>query len=102
MRLIGERTAGAGPVSGKRCRVRAEDLHWRLARRQASWLPGPLCRLSGTMVLRAARGDPHWFAQGLAWRLPDADRLTTLRMLAPDAQQRLVADLPESYRQGPR
>jgi len=66
-----------------RCRVRAEDLYWRLACRQASWLPGPLCRLSGTMALRAALGDPHRFAQGLAWRLPDADRLTTQRMLAP-------------------
>jgi len=65
-----------------RCRVRAEDLYWRLACRQASWLPGPLCRLSGTMALRAALGDPHRFAQGLAWRLPDADWLTTQRMLA--------------------
>jgi pimeloyl-ACP methyl ester carboxylesterase len=83
-----------------RCRVRAEDLYWRLACRQASWLPGPLCRLSGTMALRAALGDPHRFAQGLARRLPDADWLTTQQMLTPDAQQLLVADLPESYRQG--
>ena len=66
-----------------RCRVRAEDLYWRLACRQASWLPGPLCRLSGTMALRAALGDPHRFAQGLAWRILEAgNRLQTARMFA--------------------
>jgi pimeloyl-ACP methyl ester carboxylesterase len=53
------------------------------------------------MVLRSARGDPRRFAQGMARRLPEADRLTTQRMLArPGAQQALIADLRESYRQG--
>ena len=80
---------------------RAEDLYWRLARRQASWLLNPLCRLSGTMVLRSARGDPQRFAQGMARRLPKADRLTTQRMFTrPGAQPALIADLRESYRQG--
>ena len=40
-------------------------------------------------------------ADDLYWRLPEADRLTTQRLLArPGAQQLLVADLRESYRQG--
>jgi pimeloyl-ACP methyl ester carboxylesterase len=96
--------SGMGPLRpGERFHSgnRADDLYWRLARRQASWLLDPLYRLSGTMVLRAARGDPQRFAQGLARRLPEADRLTTQRMLArPGAQQAVVADLQESYRQG--
>jgi pimeloyl-ACP methyl ester carboxylesterase len=72
-----------------------------LARRQATWLLNPLCRLSGTMVLRSARGDPQRFTQGMARRLPDADRLTTQRLLArPGAQPALIEDLRESYRQG--
>ena len=37
----------------------------------------------------------------MARRLPEADRLTTQRLLArPGVQQLLVADLRESYRQG--
>ena len=53
------------------------------------------------MVLRSARGDPQRFAQGMARRLPDADRLTAQRMLTrPDAPPALIADLRESYRQG--
>jgi pimeloyl-ACP methyl ester carboxylesterase len=96
--------SGMGPLRpGERFRSgnRADDLYWRLARRQASWLLGPLCGLTGTMVLRSARGDPRRFAQGLARRLPEADRLTTQRMLArPGAQPALAADLRESYRQG--
>ena len=80
---------------------RAEDLYWRLARRQASWLLDPLCRLSGAMVARAAGGDPQRFAQGQVRRLPEADRQTTERMLArPGAQPALIADLQESYLQG--
>jgi pimeloyl-ACP methyl ester carboxylesterase len=96
--------SGMGPVPpGQRFHSgsRAEDLYWRLARRQASWLLNPLCRLSGTMVLRSARGDPQRFAQGMARRLPEADRLTTQRMFTrPGAQPALIADLRESYRQG--
>ena len=98
--------SGMGPLRpGERFHPgnRAEDLYWRLARRQAGWLLNPLCRLSGTMVLRSARGDPQRFAQGMARRLPEADRLTTQRLLArPGIQQLLVADLRESYRQGAR
>ena len=53
------------------------------------------------MVLRSARGDPQRFAQGMARRLPEADRLTTQRMLTrPGAQPAVIADLRESYRQG--
>ena len=53
------------------------------------------------MVLRSARGDPQRFARGMARRLPDADRLTTQRMLArPGAPPAVIADLRESYRQG--
>ena len=96
--------SGMGPLRPRerfRSGNRAEDLYWRLARRQASWLLNPLCALSGTMVLRSARGDPQRFAQGMARRLPEADRLTTQRLLArPGIQQLLVADLRESYRQG--
>jgi pimeloyl-ACP methyl ester carboxylesterase len=68
--------SGMGPLPpGERFRSgsRADDLYWRLARRQASWLLSPLCRLSGTMVVRSARGDPQRVADGLARRLPEAD-----------------------------
>jgi hypothetical protein len=78
---------------------RADNLYWRLARRQATWLLDPLCRLSGAMVARAARGDPQRSGQGQARRLPD--RRTTQRVLArPGAQPVLIEDLQESYRQG--
>ena len=107
---LGERLAviviasGMGPLQpGERFHSgnRAEDLYWRLARRQARWLLDPLCRLSGTMVLRSARADPQRFTQAMARRLPDADRRTAQRMLARrDAQLALIADLRESYRQG--
>lgn len=95
---LGERLAviviasGMGPLQpGQRFHPgnRAEDLYWRLARRQASWLLDPLCALSGTMVRRSARGDPQRFAQGMARRLPEADRLTTQRMLARPVPSRL-------------
>ena len=96
--------SGMGPLRpGERFRSghRADHLYWRLARRQAGWLLNPLCALSGTMVLRSARGDPQRFAQGMARRLPDADRLTAQRMLArPGAPPALIADLREGYRQG--
>jgi pimeloyl-ACP methyl ester carboxylesterase len=96
--------SGMGPLQpGERFRPdnRAEDLYWRLARRQAGWLLNPLCRLSGSMVLRSVRGDPERFAQVMARRLPEADRLTTQRMLTrPGAQPAVIADLRESYRQG--
>jgi pimeloyl-ACP methyl ester carboxylesterase len=53
------------------------------------------------MVLRSARGDPQRFTQGMARRLPEADRLTTERLLArPGVQAALIEDLRESYRQG--
>jgi pimeloyl-ACP methyl ester carboxylesterase len=106
---LGERLAviviasGMGPLQpGERFRPgsRAENLYWRLARRQATWLLNPLCRLSGTMVLRSARGDPQRFTQGMSRRLPEADRLTTQRLLTrPGAQAALIEDLRESYRQ---
>jgi pimeloyl-ACP methyl ester carboxylesterase len=93
-----------GPLRpGERFRSgsRADDLYWRLARRRARRLLGPLCRLSGTMVVRSARGDPQRFADGLARRLPEADRLIAQRMLGrPGAQQSLIAGLRESCRQG--
>src|SRR6516164_4571803 len=96
--------SGMGPLQpGERFHSgsRAENLYWRLARRRATWLLNPLCRVSGTMVLRSARGDPQRFTQGMARRLPEADRLTAQRMLArPDAQSALIEDLRESYRQG--
>jgi pimeloyl-ACP methyl ester carboxylesterase len=96
--------SGMGPLRpGERFRPgsRADDLYWRLARRRATWLLGPLCRLSGTMAVRSARGDPRRFTRGLARRLPGADRLTAQRMLArPGAQPALIADLREGYRQG--
>src|SRR6516164_6416712 len=96
--------SGMGPLRpGERFHSgnRAEDLYWRLARRQASWLLNPLCRVSGTMVLRSARGDPQRFTQGMARRLPEADRLTTQRLLArPGTETALIEDLRESYRQG--
>ena len=96
--------SGMGPLRpGERFHSgnRVEDLYWRLARRQAGWLLNPLCRLSGTMVLRSARGDPQRFAQGMTRRLPEADRLTAQRMLTRSgAQSALIADLRESYRQG--
>jgi pimeloyl-ACP methyl ester carboxylesterase len=80
---------------------RADNLYWRLARRQATWLLDPLCRLSGGIVARAARGDPQRFAPQLARRQSDTDRQTTQRLLArPGAQQATIADLQESYRQG--
>jgi pimeloyl-ACP methyl ester carboxylesterase len=96
--------SGMGPLRpGERFRPgsRTEDLYWALARRQASWLLDPLCRLTGAMVLRSARGDPQRFTRGMGRRLPEADRLTTQRMLTrPGTQQAWVADLRESYRQG--
>src|SRR5215472_7433705 len=96
--------SGMGPLQpGERFHSgsRADNLYWRLARRQATWLLNPLWRLSGTMVLRSARGDPQRFTQGMARRLPEADRLTTQRLLArPGAQAAIIDDLRESYRQG--
>jgi len=96
--------SGMGPLQpGERflSGSRSENLYWRLARRQATWLLNPLCRLSGTMVLRSARGDPQRFTQGMARRLPDADRLTTQRLLArPGTQAAFIGDLREGYRQG--
>jgi len=96
--------SGVGPLQpGERFRTgsRAENLYWRLARRQAAWPLNVLCRLSGAMVLRSARGDPQRFARGMARRLPEADRLTTQRVLArPGAQAAVIEDLRESYRQG--
>jgi pimeloyl-ACP methyl ester carboxylesterase len=96
--------SGMGPLQpGQRFRPasRADDLYWRLARRRYTWLLGPLWAVSGAMVMRSARGDPRRFTQGMARRLPEADRLTTQRMLArPDAQPALIADLQEGYRQG--
>jgi len=96
--------SGMGPLPpGERFRTgsRAEDLYWRLARRQATWLLNPLCRLTGAMVLRSARGDPQRFTQGMSRGLPEADRLTAQRLLArPGAQAALIEDLRESYRQG--
>jgi len=96
--------SGMGPLPpGERFRSgsRADNLYWWLARRQASWLLNPLYRVSATMVLRSARGDPQRFTQGMARRLPEADRLTTQRLLArPGAQAALIEDLRESYRQG--
>jgi len=96
--------SGMGPLQpGERFHTgsRADNLYWRLARRQATWLLNPLWRLSGTMVLRSARGDPQRFTQGMARRLPEADRLTTQRLLArPGAQAAIIDDLRESYRQG--
>jgi pimeloyl-ACP methyl ester carboxylesterase len=107
---LGDRVAviviasGMGPLQpGERFHPggRADNLYWRLARRQATWLLNPLWRLSGTMVLRSARGDPQRFTQGMARRLPEADRLTTQRLLArPGVQAALIEDLRESYRQG--
>jgi pimeloyl-ACP methyl ester carboxylesterase len=96
--------SGMGPLRpGERFRPgsRADNLYWRLARRQATWLLNPLWRLSGTMVLRSAGGDPQRFTQGMSRRLPEADRLTTQRVLArPGAQAALIEDLREGYRQG--
>jgi pimeloyl-ACP methyl ester carboxylesterase len=96
--------SGMGPLQpGERFHPgsRTDNLYWRLARRQASWLLNPLCRLSGAMVARAARGDPQRFTQSMARRLPDADRQTTQHVLArPYAQPVLLEDLQESYRQG--
>lgn len=51
------------------------------------------------MALRAALGDPHRFAQGLAWRLPDADRLTTQRMLACDHAGDILTALTSAFEQ---
>ena len=96
--------SGMGPLQpGERFHAdsRADDLYWRLAHRRASWLLGPLCRLTGAMALRATHGDPQRFTRGMARRLPAADRATAQRMLArPDAAPILIADLRESYRQG--
>ena len=96
--------SGMGPLQpGERFRsgTRDDDLYWRLARRQYKWLLNPLCRLSGTMVARSARGDPQRFFEGFSQRLPEADRLTAQRVLACTAAQPiLIADLRESYRQG--
>lgn len=96
--------SGMGPLQpGERFHSghRADDLYWRLARRQASWLLGPLYRLSGSMVLRSVRGDPQRYAPGWARRLPEADRPTARRVLArPGAQSAVIADLREGYRQG--
>jgi pimeloyl-ACP methyl ester carboxylesterase len=96
--------SGMGPLQpGERFDTgsRAENLYWQLARRRATWLLNPLCRLTGAMVLRSARGDPQRFTQGMSRRLPEADRLTTQRLLArPGAQPAFIEDLRESYRQG--
>ena len=54
--------SGMGPLRpGERFRPgsQADDMYWRLARRRASWLD-PLCRLSGTMAVRSARGDQRF------------------------------------------
>jgi pimeloyl-ACP methyl ester carboxylesterase len=96
--------SGMGPLQpGERFRSgnRADDMYWRLARHQASWLLDPLYRLPGSMVLRSLRGDPQRFAQGWARRLPEADRLTAQRVLArPGAQSAMIADMREGHRQG--
>ena len=96
--------SGMGPLQpGERFHSgsRTDNLYWQLARRQATWLLNPLWRLSGAMVLRSARGDPQRFTQGMSRRLPEADRMTTERLLArPDTQPAVIEDLRESYRQG--
>ena len=51
--------SGMGPLRhGERFRAgnRADDMYWRLARRQASRLLNPLCRLSGRAWCCARRG----------------------------------------------
>jgi pimeloyl-ACP methyl ester carboxylesterase len=87
--------SGMGPLQrGERFRSgnRADDLYWRLARHQASWLLDPLYRLPGSMVLRSLRSDPQRFAHGWARRLPEADRLTAQRVLARPGGHLMACD----------
>jgi pimeloyl-ACP methyl ester carboxylesterase len=78
-----------------------DALFWRLARRQATWLLAPLCRLSTTLVLTNLRGDPQRVVARFATRLPAADRRALEPLLAePAAPAAFIRDLREGYAQG--
>jgi len=94
--------SGMGPVPGhERLRVGStvDSAFWQLARR-APWLLKPLCGLTASMTLAAARGDPAKVRQRLQRSMPGSDQ-QTLQALLADSEVLAVflEDLRESYRQ---
>jgi pimeloyl-ACP methyl ester carboxylesterase len=94
--------SGMGPVDGhERLRVdsKADNAFWWLARR-APWLLKPLCGLTASMTLTAARGDPAKATQRLQRTTSGPDRRTLAALLAnADMLPAFLEDLRESYRQ---
>jgi pimeloyl-ACP methyl ester carboxylesterase len=94
--------SGMGPVdSHERLQVdsKADNTFWWLARR-APWLLKPLCGLTASMTLTAARGDPAKARQRLQRSTSGPDRRTLKALLAdPQVLPAFLEDLRESYRQ---
>jgi pimeloyl-ACP methyl ester carboxylesterase len=94
--------SGMAPVDiHERLRVgsKADNAFWRLARR-APWLLKPLCGLTASMTLTAARGDPGKVRQRLQRSTSGPDRHTLAALLAnADMLPAFLEDLRESYRQ---
>lgn len=94
--------SGMGPVNGhERFRVgsKADSAFWLLARR-APWLLKPLCGLTASVTLAAARGDPAKVRQRLQRSISGPDRRTQAALLAKaDILPAFLEDLRESYRQ---
>jgi pimeloyl-ACP methyl ester carboxylesterase len=82
-----------------RAGMQADNAFWLLARR-APWLLTPLCGLTASMTLSAARGDPAKVRQRLQRSTSGVDRQTLHALLAdPKALAVFLDDLRESYRQ---
>jgi hypothetical protein len=102
---IGRVPSGMGPVDGHerlRADSKADNAFWWLVR-QAPWLLKPLCGLTASMTLTAARGDPAKARQRLQRTTSGPDRRTLAALLAnADMLPAFLEDLRESYRQKAR
>jgi hypothetical protein len=94
--------SGMGPVHGHerlRAASKADGPFWLLARR-APRLLKPLCTLTASIRLAAARGDPAKVRKRLQRSMSGPDRQTLQALLAKtDLLPAFLDDLRESYRQ---
>jgi pimeloyl-ACP methyl ester carboxylesterase len=94
--------SGMGPVEGHeplRADSKADAAFWWLGRR-APWLLKPLCGLTASITLAAARGDPAKVRQRLQRSTSGRDQRTLEALLAnADMLPAFLDDLRESYRQ---
>ena len=94
--------SGMGPVNRhERFRVgsKTDSAFWQLARR-APWLLKPLCGLTASMTLAAARGNPAKVRQRMQRSVSGPDQQTLQTLLADkDLLPAFLEDLRESYRQ---